>query len=349
MRCKFIAAAIGAVLGVTSLGAHAATGDTNLSGKMYFDFTHIDQHNSDTGNTNNTGTGLDVKRFYLSVTHDFDSIWSANLTTDFNYVSSDGQTNLFVKKAYVQGKFSKALVFRVGSADMPWIPFVEHQYGFRYVENTLIDRLHFGNSADWGLHLGGKLGQDGAVSYSTAIVNGGGYKHPGRSNAVDFEGRAAFSPMPGLVLALGAYSGKRGEDKQNINAPHTASRGDALVAYSSKGFRIGGEYFSAQNWNNVLTAATDKADGFSVWASAPISDSMEVFARYDRTKLSKNIDPSAKDTYFNAGVQFKVNKSFELAVAYKHGNVDGSVSSPMPIHVANTRTSEIGVWGQVAF
>ena len=119
--------------------------DTKVSGKMFFDFSNIDQKNSDTGKTAANGVGLDVKRFYLGIDHKFNDIWSANLTTDFNYVSSDGETNLFVKKAYVQGKFDKAAIFRVGSADMPWIPFVENLYGFRYVENTLTDRLKYGN------------------------------------------------------------------------------------------------------------------------------------------------------------------------------------------------------------
>ena len=127
--------------------------DTKVSGKMFIDFTNINQHNSDTGKTDASGTGLDVKRFYLSVDHQFNDVWSADLTTDFNYVSNDGETNLFVKKAYVQAKFDQAAVFRAGSADMPWIPFVENYYGYRYVESTLVDRLKFGNSADWGLHL----------------------------------------------------------------------------------------------------------------------------------------------------------------------------------------------------
>ncbi len=46
-------------------------------------------------------------------------------TTDFQYVGNDGVTNVYIKKAYVQAKLSDALVFRAGSADLPWVPFVE--------------------------------------------------------------------------------------------------------------------------------------------------------------------------------------------------------------------------------
>ncbi|MDA3913677.1 porin [Oleiagrimonas sp.] len=349
MRCKLIAVAVAAAVASVSMSAHAATGDTTIGGKMYFDFTHINQKNSDTGTTNKTGTGTDVKRFYLSVTHDFNSIWSANLTTDFDYVPSDGQTNLFVKKAYVQGKFSNAAVLRIGSADMPWIPFVEHQYGFRYVENTITDRLHFANSADWGLHLGGKVGGNGSFTYSTAVVNGGGYKHPGRSKSVDFAGRAAFMPIEGLVIAVGGYSGKLGHDLQNSPAMQTATRGDALVAYTSKRLRVGGEYFTAKNWNNVTSPMADKADGYSLWASYGLTDTMTAFARYDSAKLSKNLDPAKKDTYYNAGIEFAITKGFKLAAVYKHEKGDYTSMVPMPVHTANTKTDEIGVWGEVAF
>ena len=323
--------------------------DTTIGGKMFFDLSTIDQKNSLTGKTNASGTGIDVKRFYLSATHQFDDIWSANLTTDFNYVSNDSETNLFVKKAYVQGKFDDAAVFRVGSADMPWIPFAEKYYGFRYVENTLIDRLKYGNSADWGLHLGGDIGASKSLNYAVSVVNGNGYKNPGRSKGVDVEGRVGFVPFENMVVAVGGYSGHRGQETENIDAVHTAERGDFLLAYASKAFRVGAEYFTAKNWNNVLSPLADKADGYSVWGSVAVADNVNLFARYDNAKLSKTLDREARDTYYNAGVEYQVTKGFKLAGVWKHGKVEKSVATPLPPHVQNTKTNEIGVFGEVSF
>lgn len=323
--------------------------NTSISGKMYFDVTGVDQKNSDTGKTNASGVGTDVKRFYFSVNHNFDDVWSANLTTDFSYISNDGATNLFVKKAYVQGKFNQAAVFRVGSADMPWIPFVENYYGFRYVEPTITDRNHFANSADWGLHLGGDIGASKSLNYAVSVVNGNGYKNPSRSKSVDVEGRVGFVPFEGMVVAVGGYTGDRGQDMQNLSAVHTAQRADVLVAYASKAFRLGGEYFTAKNWNNVTSLATDKADGYSFWGSVNVADNISLFARYDNAKLSKDLDTSAKDTYYNAGVQYQVSKGFQLALVYKHEKGDKSVNTPIPPHVQNVKTDEVGIFGQVAF
>ncbi|WEN16247.1 porin [Rhodanobacter sp. AS-Z3] len=326
-----------------------AVNNTSLSGKMYFDFTNVDQKNSDTGKTNASGNGLDVKRFYLGIDHKFNDVWSANLTTDFNYVSNDGETNLFVKKAYVQAKFDQAAVFRIGSADMPWIPFVEKYYGFRYVEPTTTDRLKYANSADWGMHLGGDIGAGKSLNYAVSIVNGNGYKNPGRSKGVDVEGRVGFVPVDNMVVAIGGYSGHRGQQTENTSAPNTAQRGDLMVAWANDAFRLGAEYFTAKNWNNVLTTATDKADGYSVWGSVAIADGVNLFARYDNAKLSKTLDGANKDVYYNAGVEFQLTKGFKLAGVWKHEQADKSVGTPVPPHVQNVKTNEIGVFGEVAF
>ncbi|MDN5924771.1 MAG: carbohydrate porin [Xanthomonadales bacterium] len=351
MRSKILIGILCATLGTSGISARADTiGDsTRLSGKMYFDFTQIDQTHSDSGKTDASGLGLDVKRFYLGIDHAFNDVWSANLTTDFNYVSSDKQTNLLVKKAYVQGHFSNAAVLRIGSAGTPWIGLVEDYYGYRYVENTLVDRLKFGNSADWGLHLGGDLGASKRFNYAVSMVNGAGYKHATRSEGMDVVARVGFVPMQGMIIAMGTYSGKRGQATQTHNALHTASRANMMVAYANQALRLGSEYFQAKNWNTVLTPISDKAVGWSLWGSVNVADDIDVFARHDHADLSKDIDPTASDTYTNVGVQLQVSKGFKLAAVYKHEKREGAVAAPLPAHVANTRTNEIGVWGEVKF
>ncbi len=330
--------ALAAGLSMASLSAHAA-GDTVIGGKMYFDLSHLSQKLNGIP-TSKDGTGLDVKRFYFSVTHRFNTIWSVNLTTDFNYVSSDKQTNLFVKKAYLQGDFNKMAILRVGATDMPWIPFAEHAYGYRFVENTIIDRLHFGNSSDWGVHMLGKGGNN-LFNYQVSWVNGGGYKHPNRTRGMDLAGRVGFQPVQGLMLGLGAYSGKLGKATQVVPALHTAQRYDALVAYHNSMFRIGGEYFNARNWRNINTVATDRADGYSVYGNVNLRRDMAVFARYDKSNLSKTIDPSLQDTYYNIGISQVLAKGLILALVYKHDNRQSNTSQ--------LKSDEIGVWGQVKF
>ena len=311
--------------------------NTKVGGTMYADFTNIDQ-TSNGQKTDASGTGIDVKRFYLSVDHKFNDIWSANLTTDFNYVGNDGQTQVFVKKAYVQGAFSPLATLRVGSANMAWIPFVEDWYGYRYVENTVTDRLKYGNSADWGLHL---LGESGMFNYQVSAINGGGYKNPSRSDHVDFEGRVGLQPIKGLMFAVGAYDGDLGKDTHGSPTLHSARRYDAMAAWNRDGLRLGAEWFKADNWKNVTTPATDTASGYSLWGSYDFTRA-SVFARYDQVKPSKDLDPSLKDTYWNAGVAFPVTKGVKVAIAYKDEKLRNNTN-------VDVHTREIGAWTEVKF
>ena len=374
MRNKnlLVAMAVSAAL-AAPLAAHADNaGDTTVGGVMFVDMTSVStKQDASTGNADKdpNGFGLDVKRFYFVVNHTFDDVWSANLTTDFNFASyknscsvtggnvgetcsvttTTPETQLFVKKAYLQGKFDPMAVLRIGSSDMPWIPFVEGVYGYRFVENTLIDRTGFGNSADWGVNLNGG---NSNVNYSLSVVNGGGYKNPSRSKGMDEEGRLAFTPMDGsLILAVGLYSGKRGKDTEAAPAVNTASRTDLLAAWKDSGLTVGAEWFSADKWNDVSTPSgspTTKSDGTSFFASYdfPGTD-YSVFGRFDTVKPTKDTDSSQKDQYSNIGFAWKTNKNITWAVAYKTDKVTDNLK------LGNTtddlKTDEFGVWAQIKF
>lgn len=316
--------------------------DTKLSGRMYYDFTNIDDSNKGV-KTPKSGFGFDIKRFYLGVDHTFNDKWSMNLTTDFQYSSAISSTELYIKKAYVQYKYSDAFVVRAGSADLPWVPFSENANGMRYVENTMVDRLKYGTSADWGLHASGKLA-GGAFEYAAAALNGAGYKNPSRSKGVDFEGRVSYAPTESIVVGVGAYTGTLGKETQTVNALHTANRVDFLAAYTSGNTRFGVEYFQATNWNNVLTSASDKADGYSLWGSVGLTNGgITLFGRYDQAKISKNLDPSLQDTYYNVGVEFPIIKGIKLATVYKHTDQKNNA------RIKDVKTDEVGVWGEFRF
>jgi hypothetical protein len=314
---------------------------TIVSGKMYLDVTSIDAETASGTKVNPSGVGLDVKRFYFGVTHQFNDIWLANINMDSAYSSATGAVTPFIKTAFLQAKFSPAAIVQLGSANQPWIPFDEDTYGFRYVENTLIDRLHFGNSADWGAHF---LGKQGMVSYNFAAVNGGGYKNPTRSKGMDFEGRVSIEPVAGLTLAIGGYQGKLGKDLYGSPANRTASRYNLLAVYQTKVFRVGAEWFSESDWGFTNSAQSDKADGYSVFGDVKFNGPFSVFARYDDAKTSKKLHPNMEDQYFNIGLQYHAFAGVDLALVYKHDHVSSPASASQV-----SKYDEVGLFSQVAF
>jgi len=368
------------------LAAHADAGDTTIGGVIYTDFTSVSTTQEVSGAANTdldpNGIGTDVKRAYFIVNHTFDDIWSANLTTDFNFASfkdscsvtggakgetctvttTTPETQLFVKKIYVQGKFDPMFVFRMGSSDAPWIPFAEGVYGYRFVENTLIDRTiggvnsSFGNSADWGLNASG--GNE-MVNYSFSIVNGNGYKNPSRSKSVDEEGRIAVTPLDGsLILAAGFYTGKRGQDteaeeaKLAPNGLNSVSRTDYLIAWKNSGLTVGFEGFTASKWfdvtNSAPTAKTNSSSGTSLYASYDFpGTALSVFGRYDDVKPLKDTDSSMEDKYYNAGVAWKSNSNITWALVYKSDKVTDN--EKLGNTTDDLKTQEIGVWAQIKY
>jgi hypothetical protein len=359
-------AAAGCGLSSAAMAQTEIAPNTTVGGQMFADFGYI--KNQQKGNeVNPTGVGFDIKRFYLIVDHRFNDVWSADLTTDAQYINSPSITvnpapttptttsttnsgavaEVFIKKLYLQAKLSDAFVLHAGSFTSPWAPFAESLYAYRWVEKTTNDRLGFANTADWGIHATGAFAQPG-INYALSVVNGAGYKNPSRSKDVDFEGMVNYVSPFGVTVGAGFYSGHLGQvNAANQDfAKNTASRWNVAIGYTIAGFRVGGEYFNAKNYktvNNITagvygtsaviaTTATgvvpkDKASGGSVWASYAITDQYNVFARYDDATLSKDVLSGLKDKYVNVGFGYKPIKPLDLALVYKYEKVDHGVNS----------------------
>jgi hypothetical protein len=374
MRKQIIRAAIlASCAGTTTAFAADVGANTTVGGQAFFDLSHISLKNENAAgqkvDTAPTGTGFDIKRFYLIADHKFNDIWSADITLDAQYSNastttvstpgggtataltnqntSGGVTEVMVKKLYLEAKLSNAFVVHAGSYTSPWAPFVESLYGYRYIEKTSTDRLGFSQTADWGLNATGKLGPNGMVSYSASVLNGGGYKNPTRTKYVDFEGRVGVTPVDWLTVGAGFYDGHLGQvTAANENFPrNTATRWDLVAGVNITGIRVGAEYFQAKNYKTVNSLAasaygtsgivnsatiaplSDKATGVSTWASYNFTDQYTVFARYDNTKLSKDVAPNLKDVYFNVGASYKPIKQIDLALVYKNEKVDNGSNS----------------------
>ena len=362
---------------------------TTVSGRMYFNFSNLSTKSNGvkpTGAGSNNGTGFNIKRFYLGVDHTFSPIFAANVTMDISNVvgqtansnfltptattgaASGAQTNVnnlalvgrgfYVKKAYLQAKLDPAFIIRLGAADLPWVPYAEGLYGYRHIENTLIDRISYGTSADWGIHVLGDLAK-GLISYQVSVIDGGGYRNVKVTKSVDVEGRVSLN-YKGFYAGVGGYTGDRGNNTQGAVTPHKATREDAIVGYKNKLFNAGFEYYHAKNWNNVTTVAQDKSDGYSAFGNFNFNKTWSVFGRYDWVKPTKISNDNLKDQYYNVGIQWEPVKIVDLALVYKHDNVkngtfgtqNGTIGGANPagtLFGGNGNYNEIGLFGQLRF
>jgi len=357
-----LGAGLGAIMLVAATsGANAQSwaDNTTVSGRMYYDVTGItrkvDGVTSDAaglGAAGTNGTGFDIKRFYVGIDHKFTDLISTNITTDFQYSSGVSATEVYLKKAYIDFNFDPRVDLKVGSNDMPWIPYAENIYGNRYVEKTLIDRMGFGTSADWGLHAGGNFGapaDDLTVSYAVSAINGNGYKNPSRTKAMDFEGRVSAVVYGQYNFALGGYTGELGQQTISVPTPQKASRLDALAAWVGDQGRVGVEYFSANDYSSALVKATtpDKADGYSAFGTYRFNHDWSTFARIDNVKPTKLLTPTKTDKYYNLGVTYSAFKNVDFSLTAKHEEVTASTGTPIVAH--KTTNDEVGVFAQFRY
>jgi hypothetical protein len=311
----------------------ASTGwwdDTVISGRMYFDVSNIDHESNGTKTAaqSDNGTNFDVKRLYIGIDHTFNHVFSANVTTDFTYDGGVGASQLYLKRAYLQARIDPALIVRVGAAQLPWVPYVEGLYGYRYLEDTLTELPRFANSSDWGVHVLGSM-LNGILSYDFAAVNGGGYKKAptgggtNRFRDLDVEGRISMV-YDGFNLGIGGHSGKLGQP-YGVRTYHTADRFDVVGAYVANGLRLGIEYFSADNWKTVTSLSSDHAHGWSAFGSYRWRPRWAVFGRFDETKPSTRLAPAMNDDYYNFGITWSPAKIVDLSLAYKHDGVSHGI------------------------
>lgn len=357
-----VGAGAGMTVSVTAKAAADIGANTTIGALVYADVSDITQQQNGT-DVPPTGVGFDIKRAYLIVNHTFNDVWSSNLTTDAQYISSTagtgytnsstsnsgGVTEIFIKLLYLQAKFNDAFVFRAGSYNDSWVSYEQNLYGYRFVEKISAERLGFANSADWGLYASGVAGGSGFVNYSFGILDGGGYKNPTRTREPDYEGQVGIKPLSWLNVGAGFYTGHLGQiTETNVDYPrNTATRWDALVAVYQGPLRVGGEYFEARNYKTASastgvlsgpggvvvastatgTAVHDVAKGYTAWASYAFLPQWSAFGRFDRAHLSEDFDPNLTDTYYNLGIDFKPIQAIDLALVFKHENVrDGSLS-----------------------
>ncbi|MDE2300985.1 MAG: hypothetical protein KGK11_00310 [Sphingomonadales bacterium] len=321
------------------------------------------------------GMGFNIKRLYFGVDHQFDPVFSASVLADVRNVlgstttsaggaangaatASPGARVFLVKNAYLQARLAPALTLRLGAAPLPWIGYIESRYGYRQIENTLVDRLKLGNTADWGVHVLGKLA-DGAISYQLSAVDGGGFGDVRITRHVDFEGRIA-AEYAGFFAAAGGYAGHLGKAVNSTGAfapvHHTARRADLALGYKDRRLTLGGEVYYARDYNSVNSPTEDSSLGLSVFASLKLAPKWSVFGRYDRVRAIARLDaPSTvHDHYANLGVQWEPVQIVDLAlVAKREAVANGALATQNGTIGASPGASgaydEIGLFGQFRF
>ena len=323
---------------VTAVPA-ASAGDFTFGGKLFADFSQLRQHDR-TAHADSHASDADLKRLYLDADYAFDPAWSAHLTTDVNWLRGQRDPDVWVKHAYLQRKFSKAALLRVGVDDMPMMALTSQWYGYRYIDPIATSLQKIDSAADWGLHLKGVLAP--RLDYAVSVVSGGGYKQPTHGRRADVEALLAWHTSAHTLLALGGYDGQLAAGDEPRAPYHTARRIDLLAAYAGDIWRIGTRYSYASNWASLYSTNSERTRSWSAWGSVRVAAQWSVFARYDHGQPASLRDPTRHTIYADAGVQWQPDKRLRLALVMKRNALR---REGRELRSGN----EAGVWSEFAF
>jgi hypothetical protein len=286
-----------------------------MYGEYYYNFDKENPITEPNGHKD-PRNAFELNRGYLNVMADLSPEIGARITSDLSRLST-GDLEFRLKYYYVDFHnflpFYKSMGVKMGQFQGPWLDYEEGLWAFRVVDNMMIEKQGYINSASLGVDFRGGL-PDGYGAWQVSVDNGEGYHSAEKNKYKSVEARLTLKPVPQVDalkdLQFSAYA-KVGKD----DFLHKKDRYIGFVGYKyHDDLFLGAEY----DWTRgvdpfgVTHAGVNNVEGhgFSTmaWARMPFWKPIRILGRYDQFRH----DDHAPDTTVNQwiyGVSYDVSKN----------------------------------------
>ena len=273
-----------------------------IGGVTYFDYSNTEK-----------ASGFNFKRQYFGYGGEvsdqvsykilFDvgrtNVGAAVIEKDTSYKSEDTRLVVFLKKAQINYKSSFGR-FNFGLIGMNTYAVQESNWGYRFIENSAIDKYGFSATADIGIGFSKSLIDN--LNLSLLFVNGEGFKKP----QGDKYHKIAFNTTYGegnLNKNDGYNAGLVYTTEQTDTDPITMT--SIFGGFAGMGLRLGGEY-------DMLTKGSVESNIISVSANYAVRDKIDIFARYDMVDDNDDANKNGKN-YLVAGIVLTCDGGISVA------------------------------------
>ena len=256
----------------------------------------------------NDDRGFELDRSYLGYEYKLGNGLSVKGVMDIGKSSdvSDYQRIAYIKNAMVSWKTGN-LTLNGGLISTTQFNFQEKFWGYRYIMKSFQDQYKFGNSADLGISATYQFAN--WISADAIIVNGEGYKKLQKNDGLNYGLGVTLTPVKGLQIRLYGGLNESGEDGKKDIANLAA-----FVGYKHEKFTIGAEY--NQMWNASFKDDAGQ-NGYSIFASAKLSQVTNLYARFDNLYSQNDWNISKDESAAILGAQFKVGKYVKIAPNFR--------------------------------
>ena len=256
----------------------------------------------------NDDRGFELDRSYLGYEYKLGNGLSVKGVMDIGKSSdvSDYQRIAYIKNAMVSWKTGN-LSLNGGLISTTQFNFQEKFWGYRYIMKSFQDQYKFGNSADLGISATYQFAN--WISADAIIVNGEGYKKLQKNDGLNYGLGVTLTPVKGLQIRLYGGLNESGEDSKKDVANLAA-----FVGYKHEKFTSGAEY--NQMWNASFKDDAGQ-NGYSIFASAKLSQVTNLYARFDNLYSQNDWNISKDESAAILGAQFKVGKYVKIAPNFR--------------------------------
>ena len=242
-----------------------------------------------------------MKRVYLSYSNNISDDLFFKIRYDVGR-HADNRLTTFLKNAYVDYKCENGDKLSLGLIGTNSYGVQEKNWGYRFIEKSVVDKYGMTNTADFGVGYSKSFGK---VKTSVQLLNGEGFKY------ADTDGNQS------LYLSL-LYGESRLDKNDGMNLgfvmnnnPQADDTNENLVGFfggwASNGLRLGMEY---NQFEVETTDVTEEAT--SIYANYNLCEDWDLFFRHDINDLNIDDDVDADDLTIIGGV-WNVTKGLMVA------------------------------------
>lgn len=295
-----------------------------------------------------------VHRAYLTTKVEILPFLSGRITFDTTQDrEGDGAGDMEVRLKYAfakvdlgsHGRLVRDLNLEAGIVHRVWLDFEEHINMYRMRDPMFIERSGVFNSADFGVTLGGGLGEllgpeyrenvnskyaHRYGSFAVGLYNGGGYHATEKNRNKVAEARMTVRPLPdsipGLQVSGLAILGKGNQPGTNDEIPDWNTY-DAMVSWESLLGAVTAQWVTGSgNQRGTWVEPNDPSestdfDGWSVFAERQLGPHWRVYGGYDRFDRSTTLADLGFDRGY-IGVAYDMGGGNMLVIDYDRRELD---------------------------
>ena len=272
--------------------------DGKIGGVTYFDYTNSEGKSAFNFNRQYFSyTGDDAENINYKIIFDVGRI--NKIVDTEGKATEDTRLVAFLKKAQIDYKTSYGKV-SMGLIGTNTYGVQEKNWGYRFIEQSAIDKNKFSSTADIGVGFSRSLIDN--LNMSLQVINGEGFKQPqlDKYHKISLNttyGERRLNKNDGYNTGIVYSTEATDSDPTNMIS--------AFGGFAGMGLRIGAEY-------DMLTKGNTESSIISVSANYSFMDNKDIFLRYDMYDGDTSVDTNGS-SYIITGILLSCGNGLSVA------------------------------------